>query len=475
VDTYRPFQKKSTELKRLEDYDAYHSWSNGQLLEEIKLRRLGHEHEDHLYLVDILMINDHKFFEMRHEFRQLHTTKELLEEAKLQHVFIDESKRWEPHALMIHIADQLARNAVSMHNDLLRAEQVAREVALKQRASPPEARPSTLYGVPKALHKDVKVKDHAQHQKDHWADTNETSPEEVMEAKTSKSLVHAKLPAIDAKKTSRIFIKKKRTVLKAEIASEIQKPQVVSSKGGDSGYSTGRQKSSTSPSVSASPSSGAGSIKNVPNIRPSEPTARRNKSHGTAAVPADQAPKDRPMSKKRARPLEVEKETKAEPPKRIKTQLTPEDQPRIALAKPDRLKPIASIIFHGDGEMDIEFDTPESKSQPSTRYAKDLYTKGEGKPMKMDVSKQNTITEDITAPARKRKSRDDEDDQIPSKKAKSSTATTSRPQKKPLKGIPADERVPGMMYVQLPDGSYELKKRKKVAARVSDTGKRFIL
>jgi hypothetical protein len=470
------------EPNRLNDYNTYYSWSKKRLLREMKLRRLPYEHEDHPYLVNILMINDHKFSDMCQESRHLHTTEILLEEAKLQNVFIDESNHWEPYALMIEIADQLARNAVSQHNDLLRAEEAARQAALVKQAPPIQARPSTFNGIPKILHKGVKVKDLAKYKKDPWADIEETFYGALKKHKASKSVGHTKSPAVEATKTSKIFIKKKQAMPKTETASKPYKPRVESSQGSDSGYSTGRQKPSASSSMSASTPSDGNSEINAPINRSNEAIILGSNSRDVSKVPADEAQKNHTKSKKRVRSLELEHETKGDSPKLAKVKSTPKEEARPSLDEASRLKPIASITFDRNGEMEIEFDASASEPQSTkTGQIKDRSPQEKLEAVARKATKQDKEAVTVTVTARKtsqkRKSRaneDDEEQQIPSKKSKQNNASASQ-QKKPLKGISAGERITGMMYVQLADGSYELKKRKRVSARVSDPTKRFIM
>jgi hypothetical protein len=132
--------------------------------------------------------------------------------------------------------------------------------------------------------------------------------------------------------------------------------------------------------------------------------------------------------------------------------------------------------------MEIEFDA--SASQPQSTKTGQIRKRSSQEKLEAvarKAIKQDKEAEDVTVAARKtsqkRKSRangDNEEQKIPSKRLKQNNASASQ-QKKLLKGISADARIPGMMYVQISDGSYKLKKRKKVSARVSDPTKRFIM
>lgn len=460
----------------LNDYAAYSSWSKYSLLREVNLRCLHYENEDHPYLVNILMINDRKFFEMCQEFRHLHTTKALLEEAKLQNVIIDESKRWDQYALMTKIADQLARNAVSQHNDLLRAEQVAQRGALKKQSPHTQARPSKVNSVPKVLHKGVKVKDRASLKKAPWADTEEKSPESAKKENTSGSGYQKNVFASKSKKPQNTASKEAKS--KVDTMSKANKSTARNSEGTDSGYSTGHLKLSRSPKSSDHEDGDYDLSMN----RSKERLIRFNSDHDAQNPPAGDIQGEHTKNKKRARPLELEKETKEETSKRVKVKPTPNDEVEPSTNKAQLMQQCASITSDHSGEMEIYSKSSTPKPQPiKAGLLKDQSPKEEAEPVMKNAIKQDKEAEEVVATARKtfqkHKSRADEDDkdlhQVLSKKVRQDPTNTSR-QQKPLKGISDDKRIPGMMYVQCTDGSYELKKAKKPSARAGDPAKRFI-
>ncbi|KAF1920788.1 hypothetical protein BDU57DRAFT_534534 [Ampelomyces quisqualis] len=126
ADVYRPSQRIRPQPNRLHHRHEYFSWSNIRLLQEVNLRRLKPDPDDPMYLVDILMINDSKFFEMWEEFRSL-SVYDLLKEADLWHIEVDFAKRWNQRILLSEIVDKMAQHAVSQHNELLRTEKIARK------------------------------------------------------------------------------------------------------------------------------------------------------------------------------------------------------------------------------------------------------------------------------------------------------------------------------------------------------------
>jgi hypothetical protein len=131
---YRPAQKPRSGPQRLNSREEYSTWSKERLLRETNLRRLDYKHEDHDYLAEIMTVDDRKFYEKWDEYHHLRI-KELFEEAEVETVTVDRSRYWEHRPLLAELAEKVAQVAVARHNDLLRAEQVARQQASRLRTN----------------------------------------------------------------------------------------------------------------------------------------------------------------------------------------------------------------------------------------------------------------------------------------------------------------------------------------------------
>jgi len=131
--TYRPNYGEAIRLKYRKEYLR---WNTARLLKEAENRRLHYEHEDRTYLVDIMMINDDKFFASMRDLKHLNVT-ELLDEAEKYHLDIDRGEHPRHDPLLFDIASRMARNAVTSHNDRLKAEQVTRGREKSHRSNNP--------------------------------------------------------------------------------------------------------------------------------------------------------------------------------------------------------------------------------------------------------------------------------------------------------------------------------------------------
>jgi hypothetical protein len=150
ADSYRPTSRPRSEPQRLNSRQAYSTWSKERLLREANLHRLDYEHEEPNYLVEIMLVNDRKFFDKLDEYKSLNI-KELLEEAEVETVFIAQNKHWEHRTLLAEVAEKVAQVAVARHNDSRRAEQIARQSASRIRTNAYMDRPSKSRHAPKKL------------------------------------------------------------------------------------------------------------------------------------------------------------------------------------------------------------------------------------------------------------------------------------------------------------------------------------
>jgi hypothetical protein len=125
-DYYRPSQANRQAPRRLNDRQVYSSWSKSRLLEEVDRRHLRHEHDGLPQLVDILLVNDRKFFEIKGELRELNV-RELLRRASLEHLNIKTNKHWRHEALLTEMAEEMAQVAVTQHINVQAAKQASKK------------------------------------------------------------------------------------------------------------------------------------------------------------------------------------------------------------------------------------------------------------------------------------------------------------------------------------------------------------
>ncbi|KAF2026200.1 hypothetical protein EK21DRAFT_116095 [Setomelanomma holmii] len=261
----------------------YLNWTQPKLLSEVSIRRLSYEYDHPAYLAEILTVNDRRYSERWAEIKHM-GVKELLEEAEAWDIDIDLRVSKEQGPLLTEIATPMARNAVSMHNDLLRAEEVARRQAESQAGAKvkPLSKASRL-------------------------------AREAAKAKAEKQ-----------KKTS-------------PTTKPVKKPKSRNSQHSDSGYATGNTKSSTSPSSYG----GLEDDDEGPLNRATERVAARRNSkqdHPKPTIASLQS--EQTKSKKRAQSTEDE-DLQASSPKKIPRMLKDD-----ALSRPE--KPIRSRISeHG--------------------------------------------------------------------------------------------------------------------------------
>jgi hypothetical protein len=130
ADIYKPGLQEAMRVWNRHDYS---DWSIARLKLEADRRGIVYEHpNDFDYLIDILMVNDNKFFEAQDEYRSFSVNK-LLVEAGLLQIDIDRERKWDRYPLCHTIISKLARNAVASHNGLLRAEKVVARQAEEKR------------------------------------------------------------------------------------------------------------------------------------------------------------------------------------------------------------------------------------------------------------------------------------------------------------------------------------------------------
>tara|TARA_R110002003_G_scaffold121_23_gene10851 strand:+ start:24083 stop:25375 length:1293 start_codon:yes stop_codon:yes gene_type:complete len=112
----------------------YSTWDKKKLFDEVNVRRLNYEYEHPAYLAEILHINDRKFSERWDEIKHMNV-KELLEEAAAWNIAVDPHVSSKHGPLLAEIAAPMARDAVTNHNALQRAMQVAQAQAEAQLAA----------------------------------------------------------------------------------------------------------------------------------------------------------------------------------------------------------------------------------------------------------------------------------------------------------------------------------------------------
>lgn len=129
ADTYSPIPSYYRYLlaNRLWHRKNYSRWSTAKLMEEADARQIEYEQKHQAYLIDMMMVNDTKFFQAQDELRS-YSVKELLVEAEYLRMNIDPERDWKQYPLRFEIISKLARDAVANWNDLQRSEAVAQQV-----------------------------------------------------------------------------------------------------------------------------------------------------------------------------------------------------------------------------------------------------------------------------------------------------------------------------------------------------------
>lgn len=472
ADVYGPCQVTRRRQNRVYKRHDYLAWSHDQLLREVNLRRLRSESKDRADLVDILIINDNKFSETWYRFREL-SVHELLEEAEIHHVNVDFGKRWIQQELLTEIAERIAQRAV---NDLPRAEAAARKSAQALTARALKV-PSVDNGRSKVTKRGQKVMDRATLRK-----TIEDFAEDLFEADAAKGGPEAgtkkEVTQSKSKKTGEVSAKKARS---KTIAKKVDQK---SEKDGE------RPKliSSVVFITCTMTSDGKGKVKSLT----ASPGKKLDKGRDIKQEASPSAQREvAPIIKKRYLPVEKdegsENHTNVPQPKRMRMATdtidnpTPENRDHdLEEGKIDERPSSTKIKDVGDHATKRQA-APERKKLAATgaarskkarsisQVSKDLspaIPKASPKRTIWDSDDENGSSEEMPLQeiARIKRRRSSESSQETEKDHTS--MLNDRPIKKAkLKGIPAEERVKGVAYTKLADGSY------KAAQRIQKVGK----
>jgi hypothetical protein len=414
VDSYRPAPRTRSEPQGLNDRALYLTWSQEKLLREVDIRRLSYGHKDPDYLAEILLVNDRKFYEKRGEYRLL-STKELLEEAEVENVSLACDRYWDHDRLVSELVEKAARVAVARHNDLLRAEQVARRQAAQARVSGYADRPSRSPRILKTTNNSQKVKDLALKKRNGSTSTVSTGTQ----------------PAVKEKKPRHTQRKAGSSREKAEdrssVTQEVKTSKDEGSQQNDSGYFSSHENSPTSLSAStSSPTGDDDGDEDAMSINRSKEriSTRRNSKQNTSKPVANKLREEHANSKKRARPSEDNEEPEEKPSKKAKT--SSDETPRKR----------ATCTIDDDDDDDEKLPFKSAKQN-----------------IKRKASEELTPESDDSA------SISDSGDDRPKKKIAGKRSpkvqkTTKEPKK--LRGITTAERIPGMVYKEYTDGSWGL-------------------
>jgi hypothetical protein len=431
-----------------------------------------------------MTVDDRKFYEKWDEYHHLRI-KELFEEAEVETVTVDRSRYWEHRPLLAELAEKVAQVAVARHNDLLRAEQVARQQASRLRTNAYVDRPFMSSHAPK------KLKDLAHKKKMEIDPATKSAPEPAAYMSESRS---------EQKKAG-------------SRPSRNLKNMAPKDEDTDSGYSTGRFRSSKS-SMLTSTSHAEDSNKDdsdLPVDRCKYRSSTRNGSkHESSKASSIGSHTESFNTTKRARPTEDKDEHSERPSKKVKGPSA--DVLSTRVRKTLRARRSSAAPSYHDEQTRTKFEGAK------TRLPRTSSTRSEGKANNPSINHQTGTTRAslsqasvaaITSEApHKRKSRsssdDDEDSKdMPSKRAKHGTKRRARvlahesddtedsesassteddlprnnsrsnyglkvrktTKEKQLRGVSTSERVPGLPYTQYADGSWKLVKRAQPARR----------
>jgi hypothetical protein len=425
VDSYRPAPRTRSEPQRLNDRALYLTWSKEKLLREADIRRLSYEHKDPDYLAEILLVNDRKFYEKREEYRLL-SIKELFEEAEVETVSLTCDRYWDHDRLVSELVEKVARVTVARHNDLLRAEQVARRQTAQARVSIYADRPSQSPRILKTTSNSQKVRDIVLKKRDGSTFTRSTGTQ----------------PAAEEKKPQPVQRKAGSSREKAEdrssVTQEVETPKDEGSQQNDSGYFSSHDNSPTLLSASTPSSIGEDDgDDNAMSINRSKERINTRCSKQEPSEPvANKLREEHANSKKRARLSEDKEEPEEKPSKRAKT--SPDEPPR---------KRTTHTIIN-DSYSDPENVPPQPSKQNTKRKASEELTPESG-------DSASTSNSGGDRPKKK----------IAGKCSPKVQKTTKEPKK--LRGITTAERLPGMVYKEYTDGSWGLAKRSAGARRGS--------
>jgi hypothetical protein len=426
VDSYRPAPRTRSEPQRLNDRALYLTWSKEKLLREADIRRLSYEHKDPDYLAEILLVNDRKFYEKREEYRLL-SIKELFEEAEVETVSLTCHRYWDHDRLVSELVEKVARVTVARHDDLLRAEQVARRQTAQARVSIYADRPSQSPRILKTTSNSQKVRDIVLEKRNGSTFTRSTGTQ----------------PAAEEKKPRPVQRKAGSSREKAEdrssVTQEVETPKNEGSQQNDSGYFSSHDNSPTLLSASTPSSIGEddGDDNAMSINRSKERINTRCSSKQEPSEPvANKLREEHANSKKRARLSEEKEEPEEKPSKREKT--SPDEPPHQ--------RTIHIII--NDSYSDPENVPLQPSKQNTKRKASEELTPESG-------DSASTSKSGGDRPKKK----------IAGKRSPKVQKTTKEPKK--LRGITTAERLPGMVYKEYTDGSWGLAKRSAGARRGS--------
>jgi hypothetical protein len=425
VDSYRPAPRTCSEPQRLNDRALYSTWSKEKLLREADIRRLSYEHKDPDYLAEILLVNDRKFYEKREGYR-LFSIKELLEEAEVETVSLACDRYWDHDRLVSELVEMVARVAVARHNNLLRAEQVARRQAAQARVSGYADRPSCSPRILKTTNNSQKVKDLALKKRNGSTSIASTGTQPA--AKEQKPR-HTQRKAGSSREKAED---------RSSVTQEVETSKDEGSQQNDSGYFSSHDNSSTSLSASTSSPTGDddGDENAMPINRSKERiSTRRNSKQDTSKPVANRLREEHANSKKRARPSEDKEEPEEKPSKKAKT--PPDETPRKR----------ATCTIVVDDDDDDELPSKSAKQNTKRKASEELTPK----------SDDSASTSDSGDDRLKKK--------IAGRRSPKVQKTSKEPKK--LRGITAAERLPGMVYKEYTDGSWGLAKRSASARKGS--------
>jgi hypothetical protein len=420
VDSYRPAPRTRSEPQRLNNRALYSTWSKEKLLREADIRRLSYEHKDPDYLAEILLVNDRKFYEKREEY-QLLSIGELLAEAEVEIVSLACDRYWDHDRLVSELIEKVARVAMTRHNDLLRAERVARRQAAQARVSVYADRPSCSPRILKTTNHSQKVKDFALKKRNGSTSTASTGTQPA--AKEKKPRLVQRQSGSSREKTED----------RSSVTQEVEPSKDEGSQQNDSGYFSSHDGSPTSISASNPPSIGYGDDDEdamLINRSKERLNARRNSKQDTSKPVANKLREEHANSRKRARPSEDKEEPEEKPSKKAKT--SPDETPRkrATFTIVDD-KPPSKPAKQGTKRKACEELTPESDDSASTSDS------GDDRPKKKIGGRCSPKVQKMSKEPKK------------------------------LRGITAAERLPGMVYKEYTDGSWGLAKRSAGARKGS--------
>lgn len=461
---YSSRQVNHRRANRVYDRQEYHAWSDEQLLREVNLRRLRSEGKDHADLVDNLIINDNKFEETWYKFEEL-SVHELLEEAEINHVDVDFGKHWVRQELLTLIADKMSQHAV---NDLPRAEVAARRSAQAQTAQTSKA-PSMDNGRSKVTKRSQKAKDRATLRK-----TVEDFAKELFEADAAK---HS--PIAGTKKEVSLFKSEKTGGVPARKATS----KTIAKKVGQKFEKDGRCPKLIPSGVFVTctmTNDGKGKCKSAAASSEKKLYQRRDSEQGLLHSSPLAQQKDASVMKKRSLPLEKnerseETQSNARQTKRMRMatdtmdSLSSEngdedieeggidDHASKRQAAPERKKLVVTGTARSKESRSISPALKEiSPTVPKVSLKRSIFGNDD-----MDSNSSGDIPLEEIARMKRRKSSQSSQEIEENEGRQNDRAI----KKTNMKGIPPDERVKGIAYAKLADGSY------KAAQRIQKIGK----